>query len=406
MEPTKYKRPNHKALEFEAFSKLLSFNASIKNKEDTFIGYPCNGVFNLEKFFSWWESSYLSKFPLNDVGNPDQLSSFNLNARVFEREVIEMIAPNFGATPDAIWSYVTSGGTLGNEQGLYIGRERLLAYGDPILYFSEDAHYSIQSLARLLRLEFVKIKSLPNGEMNLSDLNKKVVKGRPAIVCVCIGTTFKGAIDPIEKIEEIISKKNLPAVHYHADGALFGGFLPYHSNKDAPKIDFSTQPFDTVAISGHKFFGSPVPLGIFLSKRKHIEEIHHDFIEYIDNLNVTIPCSRSSLNTLIWWWTLKTTPKEVFCVETKAMMENAKYLNQRLIDCGIESYLNDFSNTVYFENPGYDICRKWSLATQTCPFLGALAHVVVMQHVDKETIDRFVSDVKNGIKPAYSHEPN
>ena len=53
-----------------------------------------------------------------------------------------------------------TGGTEGNMYGLYLGRE---LFPDGIVYFSEDTHYSVLKITRVLKARNIMIKSQPNG---------------------------------------------------------------------------------------------------------------------------------------------------------------------------------------------------------------------------------------------------
>ena len=49
---------------------------------------------------------------------------------------------------------------------------------------------------------------------------------KPALINVNIGTTFKGAIDNVNKIRNIVEENNIIS-YIHCDAALFGGYLSY-----------------------------------------------------------------------------------------------------------------------------------------------------------------------------------
>jgi histidine decarboxylase len=241
-----------------------------------------------------------------------------------------------------------------------MGREYLSRYGKPILYFSEEAHYSISSLALVLDLDYCKIKAEVSGEMSCEDLEKKLDVTRPALFSLSIGTTFKGGVDRIEKVDEVVKRKGVTQVFYHADAALFGGFLPFLKDERAPSLSFKQFPYDSIAVSGHKFFGSPVPLGMFLTQEKYIHALQGEYIQYIETHNLTIPCSRSSLNTLIFWWTLSTKAMKTFEEESAGIIQRAEMLYNELKKRHYPAWLNPFSNTVYFLRPSPSICHHWS----------------------------------------------
>jgi histidine decarboxylase len=374
-----------------ALQQLNDFNQWIRAKHKRFIGYPCNAAFKLNKFFQWWTKSSLSKSPLNEVGDPNAKSSYTLNAHPFERIVLQFFANLYSLKPH--WGYITSGGTQGNEQGLYMGRCVLEKHGRPILYFSEEAHYSIASLGKVLDLDSCVIHSTPSGEMDYSNLKQKLDATRPALFSLSIGTTFKGAIDRIEIVQSIVREKGIKHIFYHADAALFGGYLPFYKSRAKPDLNFKRYPYDSMAVSGHKFFGSPTPLGIFLIRKGYADDIKTEYIEYIDCYNKTIPCSRSALNTLILWWIIATTPREEFVKETNQILKNARYFYEELRKRRYPAWLNAYSNTLFFQAPSPDLCKRWTLSLQAYPKLGLLAHAIVMQHVDKKMIDEFLHDL-------------
>jgi histidine decarboxylase len=355
------------------------------------MGYPCNAAFQLAQFFDWWHQSSSSQAPLNDVGGPETETLYNLNARPFERRLLQFFAELFSIEP--YWGYTTSGGTQGNEQGLYIGRQALEKYGKPILYFSEEAHYSIASLGKVLGLDRCVIATAPHGEIDYEDLAKRLNPTRPALFSLSMGTTFKGAIDDIDRIQRMVKAKHIKHVYYHVDAALFGGYLPFYPDSHKPDLNFQKHPYDSIAISGHKFFGSPVPMGVFFCRREHIQTLQTDYIDYIDAHNLTIPCSRSALNSLIFWWIVSTTSTQEFAQQAVNILENAKYLYQKLKQRHYPVGLNPYSNTVYFKQPSDALCKAWCLSVMHCHHLGDLAHAVVMQHVDKEMIDQFLQEL-------------
>ena len=77
------------------------------------------------------------------------------------------------------------------------------------------------------------------------------------------------------------------------------------------------------------------------------------------------------------------------------MMECAAYLKSRLKAMGYPCWQNEYSNTVFFKRPSQALVKKYTLAQGYDErFGGELAHIVVMQHVTKEKIDKFLSELK------------
>ncbi len=356
------------------------------------IGYPSNFSFALSDLLEWWSNSLLSSVPLNDVGDPKDEKKIMLSTKELEKEVLYYFSRLFYLSN--YWGYITPGGTQGNEQGLFMGREYLRQFDTPILYYSEESHYSVATLARLLDLESRILSCKENGEVCIDRFYDTIDPNRPALLLLSIGTTFKGAIDPIETFHEIIVDKQVPAVYYHADAALFGGYLPYLRDVSVPSLDFSKYPFHSISVSGHKFFGSPVPLGLFLTHSHFADNMDAGFVEYVQSNNIIIPCSRSSLNTLIFYWTLFTTDRKTFENEALEILETATYLYESLQSLGYPSWKNLFSNIVFFKQIPRELAKEWSIPSLNCKYLGPISHIVCMQHVDKECVDSFLQQLK------------
>lgn len=79
-----------------------------------------------------------------------------------------------------------------------------------------------------------------------------------------------------------------------------------------------------------------------------------------------------------------------FGVSATKCMENAKILEKLLKDADIGCFVNEFSNTVVFEKPqSFEFIKKWQLACNQ-----NVCHVVVMQNIEKEKLEEFVSEMK------------
>lgn len=358
---------------------LKCFEIELTKSRSHMLGYPVNLNYD-------YNLGNLYNFSINNVGDPFEFSNYIENSHKFEVEVINFFLQIYLSNKKQGWGYVTTGGTEGNHYGLFLAREK---YPKGILYFSKDTHYSIIKIARLLRIDFEHIESLENGEINYDYLLNRLKKNksRPAIFNLNYGTTVKGAIDDYKKVVNLCKKAVIKDFYIHYDAALFGMLLPFIKNSPKFKILNRVGAVNSVAISGHKFIGSPFPCGVVLTTKDLVNQIKTQ-VEYLECVDTTIPGSRNGHTPLILWSAIKTRGKVGFKKEAEACLKNAEYLHKKLIKMGIESNLNKFSNTVYFTKPPLQFCHKWQLAT-----CGRYAHVVVMQHVTKEKIDEFLSDL-------------
>ncbi len=353
---------------------LDQFQQRIAQYTELHGGYPFNLAYDYTPLLPFLQ------YTLINLGDPFVNGNYGIHSREFEQQCLYWLAQLYELQEH--WGYVTSGGTEGNLYGLFLGRE---LYPDGILYSSSDTHYSVAKAARLCKIPHVVINSQPNGEIDYEHLEQELARRKhlSAIVNLNLGTTMKGAVDKIDRAVEILQRLNI-RFHLHCDGALGGLLLPFMEG--APKISFRDYPIGSIAVSGHKFIGSPIPCGIVLTRPEYVKKIE-TVIDYIGSTDTTIMGSRNGLAPLVLWYAI-TTRGQYFAREVSTCLRTAQYLCDRLKQIGYTPLLNDFSTTVVFEKPGIEVCRKWHLATQ-----GNLAHVIVMQNFSTQKIDQLINDL-------------
>ncbi|MEI6315299.1 MAG: aminotransferase class V-fold PLP-dependent enzyme [Syntrophus sp. (in: bacteria)] len=376
-------------------TRLNTFAKQIIADQQHAIGYPVNQNVDLQEFYRWFADSGLANVAMNNVGNPRKASPFSLNTHQFENEVIDFFAPLYGFPKDDTWGIVTYSGTDGNNHGIYFGVKYLLSKSKkkPILYVSEEAHYSVKKLGDLQNLDMRLIRTDVKGRMDIKAFEKALDPKRPALVVIAMGTTFKGGIDDQDAIDKVLRKKKPVAVYRHLDAALFGGYLPFSAHADL--VNRTRHHYDSIAVSGHKFFGFDEPLGIFITTNDVLLRQNPFKVSYLNDAVPTITCSRSSLSSLKFWWKVQKTGLEGYRQQAAQILKNADYLKQQFDEIKYPAWKNDFSNTVFFHRPSQWVMEKWGLAPDEDPRLGGrLAHDIVMQHEVKETIDLFIEDIK------------
>ena len=340
------------------------------------VGYPCNQSFDYSALLP-----FLSYCP-NNVGDPFRDSNFQTNTHEMEREVIGIFADLMHLPRDQAWGYVTSGGTEGNMYGLYIGREM---FPDGVVYFSQDTHYSVVKILRVLKTRNIMIKSLPNGEIDYDDLYETIRINRdvPVIFMANIGTTMKGAIDDVGRVRQILDNLAVTKFYIHADAALSGMILPFVEEPQPYGFDAG---FDSVAISGHKMIGAPLPCGVALTRREYVSRIARS-IEYVGVLDTTLAGSRNALAPLMMWYALRQHGLDGFRKIVAECLAVADYAVARFNGSGLPAWRHRNSVTVVFPRPSDDVVRKWQLA----PFED-IAHLIAMPHVTRATIDAVIDD--------------
>ena len=108
---------------------------------------------------------------------------------------------------------IASGGTLSNLNALVAARLSAGLGSDPdaVFLISEDAHTSFVKCGRIMGLSdnnLIKIKTDNNGSMDIYHLNETIktcTRNNKKIfsIVATLGTTIRGAIDPLEDISKI-----------------------------------------------------------------------------------------------------------------------------------------------------------------------------------------------------------
>ena len=364
-EPNPLTRAHLDALrsEFEELSRLQ-------------VGYPCNQSFDYSDLLPFMEYS------LNNVGDPFHDSNFRSNTHEIEREVIARFASLMRLEQEHAWGYVTSGGTEGNMYGIYMGRE---LFPDGVVYFSQDTHYSVLKILRVLNVRNIMIKSSENGEIDYEDLREtiRIHRDSPVIFMANIGSTMKGAVDDVSRVRGILDDLAITNAYIHADAALSGMILPFVDDPQPYGFDAG---FDSVSISGHKLIGCPLPCGVVLTKRDYVARIARS-IEYVGVLDTTLPGSRSGLTPLMLWYAFERLEMDGFRELVAEMLAVAAYAVERFGEFGIPAWRHKNSVTVVFPRPPGEVMRKWQIAP-----LGDIAHIITMPHVTREMVNEFVDD--------------
>ena len=383
----------------ERDEKLIQLMKKLYQNVDHCIGYPVCHYPNVAGFGEWYAKTGLCDLALNNVGNPYDDEQYIMASVQIEQYVIRSVAPWYGIPEGREWGFITNSGTDGNMHGIYYGAKKLQKETGmlPIVYVSKEAHYSSFRLCDVQNLKVQLIEHDEYGRMDTEDLRRKLDPSRPALLIIAIGTTFMGGIDDQEKIRKVLDEVKPVAVYKHLDAALFGGYLPFTEHKDI--ISMEKQGYDSIAVSGHKFYGIDEPCGLFLSRKEILEAQQSYKVDYLHNDMPLISCSRNGLTPLKFYWVLRNIGFDGYAKEVAAMLENTEYLQQRFDELGYPAWHMPCSNTVFFRRPAEWIRKKYMLADGNLPeYGGELSHIVVMQHVTKEIIDEFIGDLTGSLQ--------
>ena len=166
------------------------------------------------------------------AGLNNNLLAYELSPSVtlLEDSLCKWFAKKIGFN-DSSGGIAASGGTLSNLNALIAARNYAGLGSDPnsVLLVSEDAHSSFIKCTRIMGLResnLIRIKTDNKGCIDIQNLRKTIDK---CLICskkifaivATLGTTVRGAIDPIKDISEICKEKN---IWLHIDGSIGGVF--------------------------------------------------------------------------------------------------------------------------------------------------------------------------------------
>ena len=155
-----------------------------------------------------------------------------------------------------------------------------------------------------------------------------------------------------------------------------------------PSFDFKDGA-DSIAISGHKFIGSPIPCGVVITKKSHKDRIAKG-ISYIGSLDTTITGSRNGHSPLYLWYALKHLGLSGLKERYEYSLSIANYCKEQMANIGIPAWSNQNAITVVIPKMPKSIQLKWQLATE-----GDITQIICMPNVTKDQIDELITDIQN-----------
>ena len=182
----------------------------------------------------------------------------------------------------------------------------------------------------------------------------------------------------------MLKKSAIRRSYIHCDAALAG---TYHALLEMqPAFDFSAGA-DSIAISGHKFIGSPIPCGVVVVKKNYKDRIGQA-IPYIGTLDTTITSSHNAHSPVFMSYAIKKFGIEGLKKRALNSIKMAEYAQNKLNDLNLNAWRNENAITVVFDKPSDKICKKWQLASE-----GTNSHIICMPGITKEQIDDFTTDL-------------
>ena len=180
----------------------------------------------------------------NTFGNPASVHSLGLDAHKITEQARETVASFMGCKKEEI--YFTSGGTEGNNLAILGGTLAAKRKGNKVITIAVEHPSVLQAVEELKTrgFETVVLPVQKNGVVSLQDL-EDAIDEQTVFISVMLVNNETGAIQPVDKIREIVKRKNSPAL-IHTDCVQALGKHPFC---------LRALGVDLASVSGHKVHG-------------------------------------------------------------------------------------------------------------------------------------------------------
>lgn len=339
---------------------------------------------------------YISK----NLGDPGLF----LGTAELEKELVEEIGELFQGTK--ITGTFTTGGSEANLIALRIAKKLRPDIKNPEIIVSASAHASFEKGEDFLGIKIRKVNLTKNFEVDINHFETLINKNTCGVVGIA-GTSSLGLIDPIEEISKLIQGKN---IFFHVDAA-FGGFiLPFlkELNYKINSWDFSVKEVCSITADPHKMGMGIIPSGgFFLRESSVLNKIGFE-IPYLAGGNFKhfhIVGTRPGASVIAFWAILKSLGMNGYMKIVKECMENTQYLVKRISEVkGLKVVVKPVMNVVGITTQsGKNICEIDEKLRKKNWMVGKfknfnLIRVVLMPHVTKYHLDKFIEDLEVIVK--------
>lgn len=177
-------------------------------------------------------------------GNPSSLHEKGIDAHLLLLSARKAVAKSLGADEKEI--VFTSGGTESNNLAVLGAAHAMKRRGNKVITSAVEHPSVLKAFDRLQSEGFtvVKIPTDKSGVIDLEQLEKEIDE-KTILVSIMAVNNEVGAIEPFDKIKNIIKRNASPAV-FHIDAVQAYGKLPLNAHKLGA---------DLISVSSHKIHG-------------------------------------------------------------------------------------------------------------------------------------------------------
>ena len=334
------------------------------------------------------------KFLDTNLGDPELFPGTNEIEFYLKKFVMKLLN-----APQSAQSIIVSGGTEGNINAMWLAKK---LSGKKEIILSKSAHFSFKKIASLMDMKLISIPLTKDYTMDINRIRKKINNNTAAIVGIA-GSTELGTIDPIPELSDICVNEN---IFLHVDAA-FGGFvIPFFKNINNLKIefDFKLKGVSSISIDFHKMGYSAIPLGILVIRKKiWMNKISVESQCINSEKQIGILGTRSGGPVAGAYAVSKFFGIDGYSKLIKDRMGLTRYIENEITKIGLNLIIKPKMNVigVKIKNLNYVYTKLSELGWKVNKInrLSCL-RIVVMPHLTKKSIDKFIPILKKVCKEA------
>jgi len=212
---------------------------------------------------------------------------------------------------------------------------------------------------------------------------------------VALGEQHHGAVDEVLEFLAECARQGVPRqrLHIHVDAAMGGLFAAAQGFQLHSRLG---EHYDSICVSGQKFFGSPVPFSMLLVEKSVVEAYFSkvQYAAYVKSADATIEHSRSGWPALFMKYKFDTLGLEGLLQCARSCLDQARWLTEELHRRGVAAEFTGLTPCVVFEKPSQEIVDAYSLMV-----VGSRAQVICMPHVGRPLLTRLLDEMCPAPRP-------